>query len=100
MLLGISILFAVSLLFYFFPPKKINDLYGYRTIASKKSESNWKLANSYSAKIWLYFSVPSFFLALLANYKGWLNLEMLFAGINLLGLVVAIVMTEIKLRKN
>src|SRR5690606_20975452 len=35
---------------YFFPPKKINSLYGYRTARSMKNQKNWAFAQKYSAK--------------------------------------------------
>lgn len=35
---------------YFFPPKKINPLYGYRTKNSMKNEHNWHLSQKYSGK--------------------------------------------------
>ncbi|NRD19664.1 SdpI family protein [Winogradskyella eckloniae] len=33
-----------------FPPKKINTLYGYRTVASMKSQKRWDFSQIYSAK--------------------------------------------------
>lgn len=33
-----------------YPPKKINDLYGYRTKRSKKSQKHWEFAQIESAK--------------------------------------------------
>lgn len=33
-----------------FPPKKINSLYGYRTLNSMRSQERWDYAQSYSAK--------------------------------------------------
>lgn len=43
-------LFILGLIFYNFPPKKINDLYGYRTLAAQKNQQTWDVANSYAAK--------------------------------------------------
>lgn len=45
------IFWIAGLIQYLFPPKKINHLYGYRTKASMRNEQNWKIAQSYSAKI-------------------------------------------------
>jgi uncharacterized membrane protein len=41
-----SITAVVTLLF---PPKKINDLYGYRTASSMKSEKAWEFSQRYSS---------------------------------------------------
>lgn len=40
---GVLLLF--SLIFFFFPPKKINALYGYRTYRSTRNEDVWSFAN-------------------------------------------------------
>ncbi|MEW5676530.1 SdpI family protein [Flavobacterium enshiense] len=46
-----GLLFTLAGLFqYFFPPKKINSFYGYRTGTSMKSQENWDLAQKISAK--------------------------------------------------
>lgn len=47
----VGIIFIIIGLFMkFFPPKKINHLYGYRTITSMKSQERWDFAQNYSAK--------------------------------------------------
>lgn len=38
----------VALITLLFPPKKINYLYGYRTIASMKNQQTWDFAQRYS----------------------------------------------------
>lgn len=43
------IFLVVGTLFYFFPPKKINHIYGYRTSTSMKSQERWDFAQKYSA---------------------------------------------------
>ncbi len=46
----IGLIFIITgLIGYYFPPKKINDLYGYRTTASKKNQQTWDVANRFSA---------------------------------------------------
>lgn len=52
-----------------FPPKKINDFYGYRTTRSKKSQAHWDFAQLESSKYiiqtayyCLLISIPFFFL--------------------------------------
>jgi len=34
---------------YYFPPKRINYIYGYRTLSSQKNQETWDEANRYSA---------------------------------------------------
>lgn len=40
-----------------FPPKKINDWYGYRTPMAKKNQRNWDEGNRYSAKLFIKIGV-------------------------------------------
>lgn len=44
---GIFVL--VGVIMWYFPPKKINALYGYRTVSSMKSQKRWDFAQKYSA---------------------------------------------------
>ncbi len=34
------------------PPKKINDIYGYRTTMSTKNQDTWQTAHAYCGKLW------------------------------------------------
>ncbi|MAN27097.1 MULTISPECIES: SdpI family protein [Mesonia] len=45
------IFFVVGLLLLFFPPKKINSLYGYRTPNSMKSQERWDFSQKYSSNL-------------------------------------------------
>ena len=47
-LLG-GIFSITAMILYIFPPKKINYLYGYRTVSSMKSEERWAFAQRFSA---------------------------------------------------
>jgi len=40
-----GIILAVGLIYKFFPPKKINNWYGYRTARSMNSQEVWEYAN-------------------------------------------------------
>ena len=54
----LAIIFAiVGLLMYFFPLKKINYLYGYRTPNAMKNIDNWKFAQTYAAKLMIFGGV-------------------------------------------
>lgn len=41
-----GLLFFFSIVFYFFPPKKINNFYGYRTKLSMLNTDIWNFANT------------------------------------------------------
>lgn len=43
------IFLVVAALMYYVPPKEINGLYGYRTVASMKNKQQWDFAQRYSA---------------------------------------------------
>lgn len=63
LLCGVIFLLAAGVM-YSFPPKKINPLYGYRTIRSMKSQESWDFAQRYStiqmAKAAIFMIVISF----------------------------------------
>ncbi len=46
--LGIIFL-IIGIVFYFFPPKKINYIYGYRTSSSMDNQEKWNFAQKHSA---------------------------------------------------
>jgi uncharacterized membrane protein len=55
-LLGVMFLVIWTILHYY-PPKKINNLYGYRTTLSQSSQQAWDEANRYSANYMIKLSV-------------------------------------------
>ena len=60
-----------------FPPKKINSLYGYRTISSMKSQDRWDFAQKFSAKELLKLGgllTASSLLVLITNFNNSINL--------------------------
>lgn len=61
----ILIFLAISLIFYLFPPPRINYFYGYRTRKSMKNSENWKSANQLAAKGLLFIMVINLALSLL-----------------------------------
>jgi len=61
---GIAFL-GMGLVMYYYPPKKINDLYGYRTGSSKKSQEQWDFAQRYCAVQAMKVSVVMIVLSLL-----------------------------------
>lgn len=94
-----GLLFILSIIFYFFPPKKINALYGYRTNKSMLNENIWQFANSFCSKQMLIYSAISFVFALILVYLNpvvsWQPMTLM-----ILSLAVAIIKTEQALTKN
>ncbi|MGB0891546.1 MAG: SdpI family protein [Flavobacteriaceae bacterium] len=88
-----GLLFSLSIIFYFFPPQKINAIYGYRTNRSMKNEDIWQFANSSFTKQFLIYSGISFVAALLFAY---LSKEISWQpmAIMLLSLAVSVIKTE------
>ncbi len=56
MMLGVLLL-VIGLIFMYFPPKKMNAVYGYRTPRSYGSQECWDFAQKYSAKVMVISSV-------------------------------------------
>ena len=52
-----TIFIIVGLAMIIFPPKKINDLYGYRTQNSMKNIECWNFAQGYSARLLILLGV-------------------------------------------
>lgn len=48
-----GIFLITGIIMYKFPPKEINDLYGYRTKLSMKNKEQWDFAQIYSSKLML-----------------------------------------------
>lgn len=95
-----GLLFLLSLIFYFFPPKKINNLYGYRTHKSMLNEDIWNFANGIFNKTLLAYGAGSFIVALLLAY---LNPEMMSSwvpmGLLFFTVIVCIYKTEQEIKK-
>jgi uncharacterized membrane protein len=62
------ILLVVGVVFWTYPPKKINGLYGYRTTRSCKSQEAWDFAQRYSAKLITMFGLPDLVVAAIAHW--------------------------------
>lgn len=94
-----GLLFLLSVIFYFFPPKKINAIYGYRTNKSMQNEDIWQFANTFFTKQFLIYSAISFAFAMLFVY---LKKEVSWQpmAIMLLSLAVSVIKTEQAINKN
>ena len=94
-----GLLFLMSIIFYFFPPKKINSLYGYRTNRTMLNETIWNFANKFFTKELLKYAGISFVAALLlVIFNKTLSWQPM--AIMLLSLAVSVIKTEQVLTKN
>ena len=103
------ILTVVGVVFWIYPPKKINEFYGYRTTRSRKSQEAWDFAQRYSAKLMTALGLVALAVASIAHWlrsRLCLNSEyvMLYdiCIMLLLPIIVVlppIVLTELELRK-
>lgn len=98
-----AVLFILSILFYRFPPKRINAFYGYRTNQSMQNIENWNLANVVSSKFMISSTIFSFIVAfifqntitnLYIDYKIFIIL-----GIYIIPLLMVFPYTEKKLKE-
>ncbi|WP_272150840.1 SdpI family protein [Tenacibaculum aiptasiae] len=94
-----GLLFLFSIIFYFFPPKKINSLYGYRTNKTMKNETVWKFANTFFIKQFLIYSAVSFVAALIFVFIS-KDISWQPMAIMLLSLAVSVIKTEQEVNKN
>jgi uncharacterized membrane protein len=61
---------VAAAILYFYPPKEINGIYGYRTPASQKNKAQWNFAQRHAATQTFIFSIISviiFLISLLVN---------------------------------
>lgn len=80
-LLVTAVFLLCGLIMMRFPPKKINPLYGYRTLASMRSEEAWQLAQKLCARrfilLSLFSAVIAVFVWLADLQEPWVPLVML-----------------------
>tara|TARA_B110000240_G_C13256690_1_gene349819 strand:- start:282 stop:626 length:345 start_codon:yes stop_codon:yes gene_type:complete len=95
-----GLLFLLSIIFWKFPPKKINNLYGYRTFKAMQNKDIWNFANTTFNKSLLMYAGFSFIAAmLLVNFSAKvLTWEPMVLAI--LSILVSIIKTERALSDN
>ena len=90
----------IGLITRYFPPKKPNDLYGYRTKRSMKNQDTWDFANRYSSYSFIISGLAMTLVSILTQNMN----EEDFALINIIslmvGLGISIFMTERVLKQN
>jgi uncharacterized membrane protein len=92
-----GLLFLISVLFWKFPPKKINSIYGYKTPKAMQNQQIWDFANITFNKSLLIYAGISFlaglaFVTFLKAELTWQPMAFVF-----LTIIVSIVKTEKKL---
>lgn len=94
-----GLLFILSLAFYFFTPKKINALYGYKTNKTILNDIIWNYANTFFSRQLLLYAAISFvfalFIAFLNPIMSWQPM-----AIMLLAIAVSVIKTEQELFNN
>jgi uncharacterized membrane protein len=95
-----GLLFLLSILFYKFPPKKINSLYGYRTVKAMQNQQIWDFANDVFNKNLLIYSGISLLGALLFAHFTPKELTWQPMLLALLSVLVSVIKTERRLSDN
>jgi uncharacterized membrane protein len=89
-----GVLFVISVLFWKFPPKKINRLYGYRTYKAMLNQQIWDFANSTFNQTFLMYSGFSFLSGLLLASFSAKELSWEPMVLVMLSIIVSIIKTE------
>lgn len=95
-----GLLFLISIIFWKFPPKKINNFYGYRTPKATQNQQIWDFANNTFNKSLLIYAGISFLAGL--AFVTFLNAELTWQpmAFAFLALIVSIIKTEKALTEN
>lgn len=94
-LLG-SIFILTGFILYKFPPKNINELYGYRTKSSMRNIERWKFAQTYSARLMMYLGAAYLLIAIPAAFININESVSLGIGLVLLLLLCAILFIKVE----
>ena len=95
-----GLLFILSLIFWKFPPKKINSLYGYRTHKSMQNQEIWDFANTTFNTHLIKYTALSFVGGLLFAYLYPTNTSWQPMALVILSILVCIIKTERELKEN
>ena len=95
-----GVLFLISIIFWKFPPKKINSLYGYRTPKAMLNQQIWDFANTTFNQTFLKYSGFSLIAALLLAAIATSELTWQPMVFVVLSIIVSIIKTEKSLSSN
>ncbi len=94
-----SVLLALAMLMKFWPPKKINSFYGYRTPRSMKNQMAWDEGNSYCADLMIWAGISTIVVQFLCYLfvRGEISI-LIPVGYYLVFVLASIVLTERRLK--
>ncbi len=98
----IALLFVINLisyLYFLFPPKKANRIYGFRTSTSLKSNESFAYANKYASNYLLLLSHVNTTINLLLILLNIIN-PTITVLVTLLCLALSIILTEVKIKRH
>ena len=91
----------LAIVFKLFPPKSINNLYGYRTSYSMRSKAVWDEANRFSCNLMVGIGVIVILAQVITHFTLEESLSLTIPIVLLVALLIAIIpITERHLRKN
>lgn len=90
------IFFLAGFVMYKFPPKKINYLFGYRTVQSMKSQERWDFAQKHSAKEMMKLGLVLATLSSLAIVTNFDHYVDLIIGLSLMTVIVIILFIRVE----
>lgn len=92
------LLLLVALILKFFPPKKINSFYGYRTQRSKQNIKNWKIANNYSANLLIIISIFLIIVSIFFDTLALKHSKIIQSVLLVISIILMIILTENKIK--
>lgn len=95
-----GLLFFFSIVFYYFPPKKINRFYGYRTNRSMLNDEIWSFSNLKFNTIFIKYAGISFVAAIIFTAIVSVELTWQPMVILVLTLAVSVIKTEQVITQN
>ena len=95
-----GVLFLISIIFWKFPPKKVNNLYGYRTPKAMQNQQIWDFANSTFNQAFFKYSGFSLIAALLLASVSRVELKWEPMILVALSIIVSIIKTERSINDN
>lgn len=97
-----AVLVIIFLLYFLFPPRRVNRIYGYRTFASMQDDNRFKLANQLASKYMILGMVPIGIMLLMSHLMQWkVQVSVIAVFLSFMVLVISMfVRVERQLRGN